>query len=89
MTITSTKFQQNVGAYFDMADKLVEKGEELIVQKKRPNGYDYKIVPVGNKNRKRITKRDTKEILKKINESNIKINNYGESALEYQNRVRD
>jgi len=39
MKISSTEFQQNVGYYLSLA----EKGEDIIVEKKRPRGVNYKI----------------------------------------------
>lgn len=39
MKISSTEFQQNVGYYLGLA----EKGEEIVIEKKRPAGIRYKI----------------------------------------------
>lgn len=46
MKVSSTEFQQNVGYYIG----LVEKGEEVIVERRRPKGFVFQINPIRKKN---------------------------------------
>lgn len=45
MIISSTEFQQNVGYYIN----LIEKGEEVIVERRRPKGFVFQINPIRKK----------------------------------------
>lgn len=82
MTISSTQFQQKVGDYMLMVDN----GQELIIRKNRPKGYAYKLVAVGEKNKKK-KKKDGAAVMKRIDALNLNFDFKG-SSTDYQNHVR-
>lgn len=81
MTITSTEFQQNVGYYL----KQAEKGKTVMIKKLKPKKLMFKLI---YENKDVPMKKNTRneEIRALIKE--LKIKNTGESALDFQRRVR-
>lgn len=81
MSITATKFQQRVGYYLGPA----EKGEQINIQRLKPNKTTFKLYKTKNEDRK--LENPAHVILKKLEK--YMIDDGRESGLELQRRVRD
>lgn len=81
MNITSTEFQQNVGYYL----KQAEQGKTITIRKLKPKKSSFELIAknVENVNKKNKRNGEIRALIKEL-----KINNTGESGLEFQRRVR-
>lgn len=83
MIVSSTEFQQNVGYYLGLADK----GEEIIIQKKKPKKVLYTLNKKDNQNI--VNDNGGINYLQVIDRYSKKSGGRGEIGLKLQKRVRD
>ena len=84
MTISSTKFQQNVGYFL----KLAETGTPVTIVKSKPtrSRYQLKSIP---KDHQSISKTKLKKFIEKTAKNSNLFDFYGNDSLKYVDEVRE
>jgi len=82
MTINSTKFQQNVGYYLQLA----EKGVTVNIYKRKPKPSQYKLQVVKSNHVEKTTKLE--KFINKINKNASKYDFYGTDSVKFVRDIR-
>jgi N6-adenosine-specific RNA methylase IME4 len=84
MTVTSTKFQQNVGYYL----KLAETGTIISILKSKPKKNLFQLVVVPNKENSKDKDR-LRKFFKKLEKENTKFDFYGNDSVKFVREIRE
>jgi hypothetical protein len=84
MTISSTKFQQNVGYYL----KLAEKGSIVEIVKSKPTQSRYQLMIIPEKQQSN-SKAKLKDFMKKVEANQHLFDFYGNDSIKYVKSVRE
>jgi len=84
MTISSTRFQQNVGYYL----KLAESGTVVEILKSKPTQSRYQLKVVTEK-KESISRKKLEVFFKKVEANPDKFDFYGRNAVKFVREIRE